>query len=78
MTLTMGPAALSQGTEGPSLLLLGDCYSLAFPVCAFGSTGGECFHKHPFIPHPSPGPGGSPQEKGGKNAEMDKMLAREH
>lgn len=28
MTLMMGPAALAQGTEGPSLLLLADCYSL--------------------------------------------------
>lgn len=63
MTLMMGPAALAQGTDGPSLLLLTDCYSLAFPMCAFGSTGGGCFHKCPVIPPLSPDPGGCPQEK---------------
>lgn len=74
MTVTMGPAALAQGTERLSLSLLADCYCLVFLTRTFGSTGGEPFPKHPFIPPPSLGPGGSPQEKRGRRCIWTRCL----
>lgn len=50
VTLVMEHAALAQERDSPILLPLADCYSLLFPMCTFGSTGGKRFHKHSFIP----------------------------